>query len=374
MRNIDIKKLNEVINLSKKILRIAFILIIIIVIYVLTMLLKEWQIFLYILKIFKILLPLFFGLVIVWLLEPSVKYLVNKGVNRVLGTIFIYVLMLSFLYFGFIAFFPMFLEQTNEFIQTLPDIITAIAEWANRFLENFRHLSFLDIDLIKGDIVDYLNGLITSVTTEIPETIINFITSLISTIGIFFLGLIIGFYLLLSSEDVSKSLLTLIPKKKRTSLESLFKDINYILYSFVKGTALIGFIVFLVSSVIFSLIGVKTPLLLGLICGLTNVIPYIGPFIGGAIATIVALTQSFPLGILTMSLYTIVQTLESVVLQPLIMGRTMRLHPATVLMGLIVFGYFFGIIGMIFATPIMAILRTLFMFLENRYQFLNFLK
>jgi len=195
MKSIDIKKLNEVINLSKKILRIAFILIIITVIYFITMLLKEWQIFSYILKILKILLPLFLGLVIVWILEPSVKYLVKKGVNRVLGTIFVYVLMLSFLYFSFVAFFPMFLEQTNEFIQTLPDIITAIAEWANRFLENFRHLSFLDIDLIKGDLIDYLNGLITSITTEIPETIISVITSLISTIGIFFLGLIIGFYL-----------------------------------------------------------------------------------------------------------------------------------------------------------------------------------
>ena len=109
-------------------------------------------------------------------------------------------------------------------------------------------------------------------------------------------------------------------------------------------------------------------MLFGLICGVTNIIPYIGPWVGGAIATIVGFTVSPLVGILSIVICFISQQIDGIVLQPLIMGKTMKLHPVTIMIGLLVFGYFFGVLGMIIATPTIACMKVILMYVENKYK------
>lgn len=117
-----------------------------------------------------------------------------------------------------------------------------------------------------------------------------------------------------------------------------------------------------------------SPLLFGIICGITNVIPYIGPWIGGAICVIIGFTISPLVGILAAVVAVIVQQLDNVVLQPVIMGKTMKLHPVTIMIGLLVFGYFFGIIGMILATPIMAGIKIILNYFDEKYDLMQKIK
>ena len=120
------------------------------------------------------------------------------------------------------------------------------------------------------------------------------------------------------------------------------------------------------------LVGLKAPLLFGLFCGLTNIIPYAGPYIGGAPAVVVAFSQGTPIGLLTLFSIILIQFIEGNFLQSLILSKTTKLHPVTIIMGLLIFGHFWGIIGMAVATPVIAALKTLLLFLDDRYDILKF--
>ena len=101
-------------------------------------------------------------------------------------------------------------------------------------------------------------------------------------------------------------------------------------------------------------------------CAITDVIPYIGPWIGGAPAVIVGFTIDPMVGVFCLVSVLVCQLLENNFYQPLIMGKTMKLHPVTIMLGLLLFNYFFGMIGMIVATPVIATLKIIFEFiLEN---------
>ena len=115
------------------------------------------------------------------------------------------------------------------------------------------------------------------------------------------------------------------------------------------------------------MVGLKAPALFGFFCGLTNIIPYLGPYIGGAPAVIVGFTQSPTIGILTIVVIAVIQFLEGNFLQPVIMSKTTKLHPVTIILGLLVFGYFFGILGMLLSTPIIAVCKTIFQFFDKKY-------
>ena len=94
-------------------------------------------------------------------------------------------------------------------------------------------------------------------------------------------------------------------------------------------------------------------------------IPYAGPYIGGAPAVIVGFTQGPVTGILTLLTIVVVQFLEGNLLQPVIMSKTTKLHPVTIMLGLLIFGHFFGIIGMVLSTPIIAACKTVALYFNE---------
>ena len=165
-----------------------------------------------------------------------------------------------------------------------------------------------------------------------------------------------------------KKVFYIIPKKHKNTARKLVRDLDETCKDFVQGTLLISLIVAIITSIFFAIIGLPSPMLFGLICGVTNIIPYIGPWVGGAIATIVGFTVSPLVGILSIVICFISQQIDGIVLQPLIMGKTMKLHPVTIMIGLLVFGYFFGVLGMIIATPTIACMKVILMYVENKYK------
>ena len=134
------------------------------------------------------------------------------------------------------------------------------------------------------------------------------------------------------------------------------------------------FAVSIISSIGYSLISLPSPLLFGIICGITNVIPYIGPWIGGAICVMVGFTISPLTGILAAVVALVVQQIDNIVLEPLIYGKTMKLHPVTIMVGLLIFGYFFGILGMVIATPVLAFLKMVIYYFDEKYEFIAKIK
>lgn len=369
---IDTKKLNEIIKSGSKILKVLFVLLVIVGIYAITLIFKEWKILAFILLLLKILSPFFIGIVIAWLLDPCVKFLHKRGINRVLGTALVYLVMLVILYLAITGIFPLLLNQVNEFITILPTVFDDITIWSNNFVDRFQNISFIDADAIKADLVASMNAFVSSMTTDIPTTIVAFVKGLFSTVGVFALGLMIGFYLLFDFDNVGRVLISLLPARARKDALSLFIEANDSLFNYIKGTMFVSFLIFILSSLIFTFAGLKAPLLFGLICGITNIIPYVGPYLGAIPATIVAFTQGVPTGVITLGCIMVVQFVEGNFIQPLVMSKTMKLHPVTILIGLLLFGYFFGILGMIIATPLVAIIKSIAIFVENKFNILKF--
>ena len=160
----------------------------------------------------------------------------------------------------------------------------------------------------------------------------------------------------------------------RDDARELANEINTTCRHFVKGALIDASIIFVVSSLAFLLCGLKAPLLFGLFCGITNVIPYAGPYIGGIPAVIVAFSQGTTTGIFVLISIIVIQAIEGNFLQALIMSKSTKLHPVTIIIGLLLFGYFFGILGMVISTPIIGAIKAIFMFFNEKYEIIGYKK
>lgn len=371
---ISYEEVNEVILLTKKILKVLLILLFVVGIYAVTLILNTWKVFGFIILLLQILSPFFIGIFIAWLLNPLVKFIQKKGLNRVLSTIIVYVTFVVLTYLLIVGMLPLLLDQLNDFVKILPSIFKEAINWVNDFLDKFKNIEFINIENFKNDVVLSGTKFIESLTVEMPKNILTFLGDAFSAIGTFVIGIIIGFYMLFDFNNVEKTLINFLPKRMRKDAYNLYKETNNSLFGYVKGTFATSLLIFVLSSIIFIIIGLKAPLLLGMICAITNIIPYLGPYIGAAPAILVGFTQGIGIGIATTISILIVQFIEGSFIHPLVMSKAMKLHPVTILIGLLVFGYFFGIIGMIIAAPLMAIIKVIANFIDNKYDLMSYSK
>ena len=369
---IDAKNVNAVLLLSKKILKIMYTLLIILAFYVAIIVFKELKVKATLLVILKILTPLFIGVVVAWLFDPFVKKLKKKGIRRSFGAIIIYVIFLLLLAIIIGSIIPILIKQMNEFAASLPSIFDSMKIWINDLFDKLNNIEGIDAIAMKEEVFRKIETIGVSVTSSLPEMLLNGVKTFFSGIGTFIVGLIIGFYLLVSFDNANELLITWLPKKMQNDTRDLLNEVNTSLRKFIRGAFYDCGLVFVVTSLGFIIVGLKSPLLFGLFCGITNVIPYAGPYIGGAPAVIVGFTQGPVTEILTLLTIVVVQFLEGNLLQPVIMSKTTKLHPVTIMLGLLIFGHFFGIIGMVLSTPIIAACKTVALYFIEKYELLSY--
>lgn len=370
-KNIDKNNLNDVITISKKILKLVYIFLIVVGTYIILKIFKELKLINIVSNILKILSPLFIGIIIAWLLNPLVRWLESKKIRRSIGASMAYIILIGIIFLIVKSIIPILYNQILDLVGNIPNIFLDIKNWALGIFDNIKSNSF-DFTNIRANILDGIDKTSTNLSTKIPTMTLNFITGAISSIGTFLIGLVIGFFLLLSCDNLSKNLLEIVPKKIRKNTSELSKRINQSLRNYVSGALIDTFVVFVVSTIVFAIIGLKAPVLFGLFCGLTNVIPYAGPYIGGAPAVIVGFSQSTGVGIAILIAIILIQTIEGNVLQTLIISKTTKLNPVTIILGLLLFGYFFGIIGMLLSTPIIGVFKVILQYFDEKYDLLNF--
>ncbi len=371
-KNVNMTRLNEVIDLSRKILKVAYFLIIIIAVYILIRVCKELNFKNTILMLLKTISPLFIGIIIAWLFDPFVKWLNKKGIRRSIGTTITYILLIGIIILIISSIIPVLYHQINDFVKIIPNVFESIKTWFNEIFDKLDRVEAIDAIAIKNKLFNKVETFGISMANSLPEITVNIIKSIISFGGSLVVGLIIGFYLLLNFDSANDLIITLLPKKIHNDARDLINEVNTSLRKFIQGLLYDATLIFVVMSIGFWLCGLKAPLLFGLFCGITNIIPYAGPYIGGVPAVVVGLSQNPITGILTLIIIVIVQFLEGNFLQPFVMSKTTKLHPVTIIIGLLIFGHFFGIIGMIISTPIIAAFKSIFMFFNDKYEFIEF--
>ena len=368
---INYKKVNEVVSLTSKILNLVYIAMIIGIIFIATLLIKEWGILKFVMTILKVATPFFIGFVIAWLFNPLVVKLENRGWNRAVASMVIFLVFILIIFAFFSMLIPTIYTQLNDLIASLPGIFNSLKNWITNFLNNFNSSDMVDVASIEANIFKSMEDLGTNITTNLPSMIMNIVGVVFSGLGTMAISLVVGLYLLFDFNNATDHLLKYIPKTHKYEIETLINQIGEELRKCVRGTLTIACMVFVCDSLGFALAGLKAPILFGLLCGITDLIPYIGPYIGGAAAVIVGFSQNPMTGIIVLSVAVIVQLIENYVLQPVVMSKTVELHPVIIIIGLLIFGHFFGIIGMILAMPIMSLIKVVYRFFATKYDWFN---
>ena len=370
-RKINYQDLNDILKIGKKILGIFLILIIILSIYICVRVCKELNVSSIIVTLFSILSPLFIGIVSAWLLKPVVNYLEKKKVRRIIGVSLSYVVLLAIIFLILNSIIPLAYNQISDLSQLVPKIISNIESIIDKVLGHFNNIDAINVSELKDKIIGVAEGYANGVYNDLPNHIVGIVRGFISGAGTLLIGLIIGFFLLLGFNNVGDSLMIFVPRKFQKSTKEITGKITKALRGYVNGAIFDATIIFIACSIAFALIGLKSPILFALFCALMNVIPYAGPYIGGFPAILVAFSQGMGVGIgVTLSIV-IIQALEGNIMSPIVMSKTTKLHPVTIIVGLLVFGHFFGIVGMLLSTPIISVGKVIIEFIDSKIHIFN---
>lgn len=298
-------------------------------ILLLLFIIKECRILNFCCIIISLVSPCIFGFVIAWVIKPLMLFF-NKKFNTYVSS------GLSFLLLGlFIFSIGYFLVPViiKEFGNLLPNLVNLYKKYSSSILK------YINIGEIGKRFVRCTMG--------VKETLINA-----------FYAFFIAFFFLTNHKETTRFITKRVPTK-------LSLDITSNLRMFVKGTLLDTLILFIMSLITFSITKMPYALLFAIFTSITNIIPFIGPYIGGVPAVLVSLTVSFKFGIIVMIEIILLQFIESSFIHPYIMSKGLKINPIVILIGLIVFGYFFGIIGMIISTPLISVIKSVYEYYQN---------
>ena len=314
-------------------------------------------------------LPAFFiGLALAFVLDPIVTFLARRGAPRSAGVIVAYVAVVLVIW-AVIAFaVPPIARQTSDFIEHLPELGAAVGD-VERQLERWYAGLPLPEDLraavdaqvaASGQAVaDLVRGLLAPTLSAIVRT------------ATFVFGLVVIpvwlFFVLKDREGFSRTVAGALPPSWRPDAENLLALLARVGGRWVRGQLLLGASVFgatVIGLTILTVIGFdefgQFTLVLALIAGVLEFVPIIGPIIAAVPAILIGLSISFPAAIAAALLYTAIQQLENNFLVPKVLGDAIELHPAVMILALVVGGALFGIGGAILAAPVVASGRDLY--------------
>ncbi|MBR3661312.1 MAG: AI-2E family transporter [Bacilli bacterium] len=369
-KEIDFKSLNEILKtgniLLKLILTFSILAIAVLVLY----LLDKTSVLVTLGHIIGILSPLFIGIFLSWLLEPFINYFVKNKVSRKLATLVVYLVLIFLIILIISLIVPEFISQLNELIKKIPDFLTSINTLITNIFKNFSSNNF-DTTNMKDNLIESVNKFVNNLSTNNLAVIVDKFSSSIKFLSNIVVGLLIGIYLSLDYTKASKYLRMIVPKRFHDELKILKNSFNTMLRSYISGTLLSCLFVFIFTLIGLLFSGISSPLLFAVFCALTNIIPYFGPYIGGIPVVLFGFAINPVTGLICLVTILIVQFIDGNILNPIIVGKAVSLHPITIMLSLLVFEYFFGIIGMILATPIVATIKIIIIFFNDKYHFME---
>lgn len=299
---------------------------------------------------------------ITYLLHPVVEKLHEKGVNRGWAIILIYVIFFGSIGIALYKGIPAMIDQIKDLSESAPLFAEQYREWIRTLQSNTREWpDGLQTRVNEG--IDAFEMKLDSLLTTIVNILVGFLNSALILMIIPF----IAFYMLKDFPLLKRSLWYITPKSWRRKGALFLRDVDKSLGSYIRGQLLVCIIIGGISALAFWLFHLKYPLLLGLIIAATNVIPYFGPIIGAIPAVIIAATISGKLVIITIVIVFGLQFLEGNILSPFIVGKSLHMHPLVIMIALTAGGEIGGILGMILAVPILAVLKVGIIHAKNHF-------
>jgi predicted PurR-regulated permease PerM len=311
--------------------------------------------------------PLLIAVAVVYLLNPLVTALERRGVPRVAGAGIVYVLFLCIVALVVALLVPVVTRQVESVIEHFPDYLAAAQASVRRVAARFGQEP--DFRLGADQVRNWLSaGENRQAVTRYLTGLRSITNSLLSGMIIFVLGPVMAFYLLVDLPRLRRGAMALVPPARREEITVLMDRIGQAVGGFFRGQLLVALFVGVASSIGLWVIGLPFWLLVGMVAGVFNLVPLVGPFIGGGLAVIIALIGGQPLKAVWAALVLLaVQQIDNHLISPNVMGRTVQLHPVVVMLALLVGASFAGLFGMLVIVPLVAVAKILFLFAWSRY-------
>jgi len=291
-------------------------------------------------------------MLLAYILDPIASQLEAKGLSRTLATIFIFVLFFIFLFIiGWKIFPTLFTDllsiQKNLNPNTTEDFFMQIEKFLR---ENFTFVNLKDLN-IQGEV----NELISSLTKQL----IAFAADLVSVISTVVIIPFVTFFLLKDGRDMKKLLISYIPNRYFEMSLNVFHKMDLQLGGYLRGQFIEAVVVGSLAILALWILGVKYFILIGIFAGLANFIPYVGPVAGAIPAIVVAITNGADSSLIIYIIiaFIIIQLIDNTIMQPLVLSKSVNLHPLIIVLAILIGGKFFGILGMFLAVPVAGILK-----------------
>lgn len=307
--------------------------------------------------------PFALATVIVFLLRRPVALLELRGVPRPIAVGMCYLGAALVLSIAGVFLVPPLIAQFSEFLRAFPGYYDRAYELWQGLWREYQSIRLPEwIDRYTATGATTLGRYITGLTGAIAAGAVAFGQSFVGFVLNLVLALVIAFYLLKDYNTLREEVLALAGPKRRDEAEIVMTKVSRVLGGYLRGQLIVSAIVGFLIWIGLALIGVPYALAIGVIAGLFNVVPYLGPIVGGAIAAISGAFVSPWLALWAIVVVFAVQQVDSVFISPRVMSEQVDLYPVLVIFSLLVGGVLFGFVGLLLAIPVAAVAKGLFVY------------
>lgn len=297
----------------------------------------------------EVLAILFASLIFAAALDSIVDYLQRLHIPRAISVLGIYALIISIIALIFVLLIPLITEQVSEIAIQFPNYYEKVIGAFN-YLQTFSQEHGLENDIQKG-----LNQLNSKIGNTVGQSVKGFFTTLGSVVGSisnFFLILIITFYMIVEEQAMKRGLRQFLPAKYQPYISQLVNKIQLQVGKWLRGQVLLSFIIGILTTLLLWIFGIRYALVLGLIAGVLEFVPYLGPIISAVPAVFLAFFQSPAKALIVLIIYIVIQQLENNLIVPKVTRKTIGLNPIITIAVLLIGMKVGGVIGALLAIPV----------------------
>ncbi len=317
-----------------------------------------------------ILMPFIAGMILAYLADPLADRLERLGMSRTLAVCAVFLVMSVVLAIALLIFIPLLMQQIRQFDQMIPGIFTWVQTVLAPQIRSWTGLDVTaDLDAVQKSLAENwqnAGGYAAQLLGKVGRSGMAFIT------WVTYVALIpvVTFYLLLDWDRMMANLHDLLPRRWEPDAIRLSQRCDEVLSAFLRGQLLVMLSLGAIYAIGLTLIDVRFGLLIGMLAGLASIVPFLGFIVGLSVALLVAFFQFEGWLVLVgvVAVFATGQVLESVLLQPKLLGDRIGLHPVAVIFAVLAGGKLFGFTGVLLALPAAAVIMVLLRELNDRYK------
>lgn len=313
--------------------------------------------------------PVILAIIAYYLFNPLINWLEKHKVKRIWGIILLLLAIIALITGLMVIIVPVIREQVISFVENFPRYVDTLSSAFNRWSADSIFGTTINssaqwfnefISDVPRKIVDNLNT-----TTNSISNVVSTVSSVVTTLVMF---PIITFFLLKDDQRFVEYTVKIVPPKFRRDYITVFTTINEQVGSYIKGQLIVSLCIGILMYIGFMIIGLEYAAILALVAAFTCVIPFIGPTIAIIPALIIALIDSPFMLLKLLLVWIVVQTLEGHLVSPNIMGKSLKIHPLTIIISLLVMGELLGVAGLILGIPLYAIIKVIVSFIFQKFK------